>query len=320
MRLNPEDYAFLAFYSPARVDRAAGARRARAKGTLISLGLTVLIMAFWWFQQGKQSPSDVLTWWWLGLLAVTAVVTAASALMTAMPARLVALAGLVAPIVAWWMLWWRLRALDADGTTPRALAIGALVLAIAGVGCLAASLIAALRWMREPAGMGWVARRLGQISIYVALGPAILFAVAWLAVGSRLGSAGWINDQQIWVSCAIIAIAAIVANNAAQQAADFGVLAAAVQQRPALRIDPLGLVLDEPAGPVRVPWDMVRGIDAKARSLLPGPQLRVHRAGAPDWLVPMSYLDCMPGTIDSAIRSHTTDRRCLDLSALDRIC
>ncbi|MCL1842001.1 MAG: hypothetical protein FWF75_09735, partial [Propionibacteriaceae bacterium] len=76
MRLDPEDYAFLTCYSPARVGKAAERRCAQLRGTLISMAITVAIMAFWWVQSGRSRPTDLLTWQWLWLLAAVLVVTA----------------------------------------------------------------------------------------------------------------------------------------------------------------------------------------------------------------------------------------------------
>jgi hypothetical protein len=93
---------------------------------------------------------------------------------------------------------------------------------------------------------------------------------------------------------------------------------ASIMVGPALRVDPLGLVIADANGPVRVPWDQVGGLGTKAHMFLPGPELVVKRTGAPDWRVPFSYLDVLPGTIDSAIRAHTGGRRSLSTTPLDR--
>jgi hypothetical protein len=94
---------------------------------------------------------------------------------------------------------------------------------------------------------------------------------------------------------------------------------AAIGTGPAVRIDPLGLVIAAENGPKRIPWAQVTHIGAKAHLGVVGPELVVQAQGAQDWRTPFSYLDVLPGTIDSAIRAHTGGRRSLDLSKLDRV-
>lgn len=94
---------------------------------------------------------------------------------------------------------------------------------------------------------------------------------------------------------------------------------AKLETGPALRIDPLGLVLATPGGFERLRWSEVHRIGAKPRGKLPGPELVVHRGDKKQWRIPFMYLDVMPGSIDSAIRAHTSGRMVLDLAKLDRI-
>jgi MFS family permease len=337
MRLDPEDYAFLTCYSPARVAKATQRRCAQLRSTLVSMLITVAIMAFWWFESGRPRPSDVLTWRWLWLLAATLIITAVVGLVavttsrtgarqTNILLRLLALATLAAPVAAWWMAWQRVRTAPPSGPMPglyQTVTWLLLVLALVTTLCWLGAVVLSVRWMGDHRGLGWLARRLSQVTAIVALGPWLLTWVAWLVLGGTVNSAsgiyGWLNDSTIWLWLGLIAICAVTLSLATLQTIDLAILAASLQQRPALRIDPLGLVLDEVAGPVRVPWASVRGIGAQAQSLLPGPQLRVRRDGAPDWLVPFSFLDVMPGTIDSAIRAHTHDQHVLDLAQLDQI-
>ena len=337
MRLDPEDYAFLTCYSPARVGKAAERRCAQLRGTLISMAITVAIMAFWWVQSGRSRPTDLLTWQWLWLLAAVLVVTAITGIValrtgrggsrhTNVVLRLVALATLAAPVAAWWLAWHRVL----TGNPSSAPASGMyqavmwvlLVIAIVAALCWLGAVVLSINWMDDHRGLGWMARRLTQATAIVALGPWLLTWIAWLVLHSKLNSAsgayGWLNDTTVWLWLGLIAISAATLSVATLQTTDLAILAASLQQRPALRIDPLGLVLDDASGPVRVPWASVRGIGAQAQSLLPGAQLRVQRDGAPDWFVPFSFLDVMPGTIDSAIRAHTRDQRTLNLASLDR--
>lgn len=104
-----------------------------------------------------------------------------------------------------------------------------------------------------------------------------------------------------------------------------------IEDRPALRIDPLGVIVFEPTGPIRIRWEQVDQVGARAHLDLPGPELVVRRRlpsqprptraerRAAEYRVPFLYLDVLPGTIDSAVRAHTGGRMSLDLSRLDRI-
>lgn len=88
----------------------------------------------------------------------------------------------------------------------------------------------------------------------------------------------------------------------------------------AIRIDPAGIHLATDAGPVAVPWAQISAVAAKNHQKLPGPELVVKGLDkGQQWKVPFSYLDVMPGSIDSAVRAHTQGRMQLDLSALDRV-
>ena len=338
MRLNPDDYAFLASYAPARVARAAQARCAQLRGSFLSIVIMLAITGMWWYQSGRPRPVDSLTWQFLSLLAASVIVTVVAGVaawatagarqrMPKVAIRFTGLGGLGLPIAIWWLVWHRLSAMPLDAAAPGwygVLTTVFLVLAIAATACWAAAIVLGVLWVGDRTSLGWTARRLSQTVPILALGPALPAAVVWMAMKGQLTALspagfGWLNDSQIWFSGAFVTLTLIAINIATLQAADLGVLATSLQQRPALRIDPLGLVLDDVSGPVRVPWASVRSIGAKSQGLLPGPQLCIRRDGAPDWLVPISFLDVMPGTIDSAIRAHTNDRRTLDLSRLDRV-
>ena len=93
-----------------------------------------------------------------------------------------------------------------------------------------------------------------------------------------------------------------------------------IQQGPALRVDPLGLVLSTGAQFERFTWDQISNVGAKQRHKLPGHELVIgFTAGRKNWRVPFALLDVMPGSIDSAFRAHTLGNVTLDLSKLDRV-
>lgn len=90
----------------------------------------------------------------------------------------------------------------------------------------------------------------------------------------------------------------------------------------ALRIDHRGVHVDGEGGGERASrsfdWAGLSDLRAAGSKVGNGPDLVVeHREGS--WTVPLSWLDTLPGTIDSAIRAYSGGRRGLDLSGLDSI-
>jgi len=88
----------------------------------------------------------------------------------------------------------------------------------------------------------------------------------------------------------------------------------------AVRIDPAGMIITGKQGRERVLWSQITAVASKNHQHIPGPELLIQGQGKKQrWKVPFSYLDVMPGSIDSAVRAHTGGRMQLDLSRLDRI-
>jgi len=214
-----------------------------------------------------------------------------------------------------------------------ALAVLGWLIVIVGVGCLAS-------WVTEPRSLGWVQRKVISIALWVAAISLIACCAGVLAltkyivprVETSLNSvnpaggtvtlpalaAG--NDWLIWLLLAgfVVSVATFMAGTA--RLTNAALLLARLPVGNALRVDPLGMVVDDPlGGPQRVTWADVYLITARARQSLPGPELVIGRAGHTDWSVPFMFLDVLPGTIDSAIRAHTMDAWELDLNPLDKI-
>jgi len=257
MRVDPEDYAFLTSYSPARVGSATARKRAQVRGTLISMVIAVAIMTFWWSRSGHPKPGDTLTWQWFWLLVATLVVTAIAGIAMSVGGgrsghtanvalRFVTLAALAAPVAAWWLAWHRMRTANPSATDAMPgwyQAITGVVLAISLVAtlCWAGAVILGVRWVMDRRSLGWQARRLSQTTAIIALAPWIGLGVVWMAIRGKLNtnSFAWLGDATLWMWLGLIAIAAVALSINALQAADMAVLASCLEQRPALRVDPI---------------------------------------------------------------------------------
>ncbi len=67
----------------------------------------------------------------------------------------------------------------------------------------------------------------------------------------------------------------------------------------------------------RTEWANVTKVGTSRGRLGVGPDLVVTNATGATRTVPLSYLDTMPGTLDSAIRAYSAGRQWLDTSGLD---
>lgn len=86
----------------------------------------------------------------------------------------------------------------------------------------------------------------------------------------------------------------------------------------ALKIDHQGIRVDGSGNPQQFDWAALQEISVSGRRLGAGPALSLISAQS-TWKVPVSFLDTLPGTIDSAIRAYSGGRRTLDLSDMDSI-
>lgn len=64
-------------------------------------------------------------------------------------------------------------------------------------------------------------------------------------------------------------------------------------------------------------WDEVAALKATGSSVGAGPKLVVEPYSGEPASVPLSFLDTLPGTLDSAARAYSLGRHGLDLSGLD---
>ncbi|MGA4668992.1 hypothetical protein ACPCG0_04200 [Propionibacteriaceae bacterium Y1923] len=86
----------------------------------------------------------------------------------------------------------------------------------------------------------------------------------------------------------------------------------------ALRIDHTGIHVDATGSAQTFEWSGLQEISVTGRRLGAGPDLGLTSTNG-SWKVPVSFLDTLPGTIDSAIRAYSGGRRSLDLSGMDSI-
>lgn len=84
----------------------------------------------------------------------------------------------------------------------------------------------------------------------------------------------------------------------------------------AFRINHHGITLAD--GGEQIGWNDIAELKAIGRASGAGPELFIgHRGGS--YKVPLSFLDAMPGSIDSALRAYSGGRRGLDLGELDSV-
>lgn len=86
----------------------------------------------------------------------------------------------------------------------------------------------------------------------------------------------------------------------------------------AVKIDHHGIHVGGSGTPQQFDWVSLQEIGVSGRRLGAGPNLTLTSAQT-TWTVPVSFLDTLPGTIDSAIRAYSGGRRSLDLSGMDSI-
>ena len=206
-----------------------------------------------------------------------------------------------------------------------------LLIAVAVV--VVAALALLVVWLMSPRSLGWKQRNVMQTALWLPAGLLIVSS-AWLVLLSRrqvpnvqkllredvvVPEAPILEDWLMWVLLAGLSITVVTLLNGAVRVATASLLLSRMPQGPALRVDPLGMVVDDDKnGPERLIWPAIDLISGRPHAALPGPELVIGRSGRSVWSVPFMYLDVMPGTIDSAVRAHTQDCRELDLSPMDK--
>ena len=214
-------------------------------------------------------------------------------------------------------------------TTHTVLLVSLVAVAVVVVAALALL----VSWLLTPRSLGWRQRNVMQTALWLPAGLMIVSS-AWLVLLSRrqvpnvekllgddvvMPEAPILTDWLMWLLLAGLTVTVVTLLNGAVRTATASILLSRMPEGPALRVDPLGMVVDDDkTGPQRLIWPAIDVIAGRPRSALPGPELEIGRSGQSVWSVPFMYLDVMPGTIDSAVRAHTQDRRELDLSPMDQ--
>lgn len=155
-------------------------------------------------------------------------------------------------------------------------------------------------------------RALLSVVIYM-----VLAVVMWIFLREQLGLRAFLLGG---VPAAVIVLGFVVWRFLALRSARSAL--GRVPAGEALRIDHRGVHVDGTADGSRTPatfaWSSISDIRAGGKRTGAGPDLVIEHPGG-QWSVPLSWLDTLPGTIDSAVRAYSGGRRGLDLSGMDSI-
>ena len=153
----------------------------------------------------------------------------------------------------------------------------------------------------------------GAVLLLVWLGPQVLPEDAKQAVPGALPSWGLPALTVIWAAptLARIILTAVFLERAKQDLASLGPGAA-------LYIDGTGVEFVHPEQ-VRARWAEITALKISGRSWGAGPRLRLEVSGREVASIPVSFLDAMPGAIDSAARARSMGRIGVDASDMDRL-
>ncbi|MDR1354959.1 MAG: hypothetical protein LBJ43_01610 [Propionibacteriaceae bacterium] len=342
---NPDDYAFIAYYDATRLLKLVAGAQSAVRGRVISLVISLLFAGFIWYSNGHKvdfqlattlmllaiaaaivgqlvalfmaksaPPGSSKTSW---VLAITHMVTVVLLLPPTLLIRvtshfysdetfadltwvptvllivLIAIAALVVAGAVLLMLW-RINDVRSYGFLARKIATTAVM--ATGVFCLL---------------VGIVATMLGQSVLPGRAIPESVHLEAYDPVTL---------DWSMWLIASMLGLVVARMGHGTANMAHLVNLLTDMPVGPALRIDAAGVALADPRtpGPDRASWNEIN-ISARAHTQTPGAELVVRWSDGRSWSVPFLYLNVLPGTIDSAIRSATLGARVLSLHKLDRI-
>lgn len=145
----------------------------------------------------------------------------------------------------------------------------------------------------------------------------VLSVVSWLLLKGTISFGQWLLGG---IPALVLVLAFVV-----WKLLDLRAARASLRRVPAghaLQIAHQGITVSaDPSGrtqPQLLDWARLGDIRAAGSKLGAGPDLVIEHPDA-TWTAPLSYLDQLPGTIDSALRAYSGGRRGLDLSGLDSI-
>ena len=151
------------------------------------------------------------------------------------------------------------------------------------------------------------------VLLLVWLGPQMLPVDARRVVQGALPSWSLPALVVIWAVPTLVRIilTAVFLERAKQDLASLG-------QGAALYIDGTGVEFVHPEQ-VRARWAEITALKISGRSWGAGPRLRLEVSGREVASIPVSFLDAMPGAIDSAARARSMGRIGVDASDMDRL-
>jgi len=137
--------------------------------------------------------------------------------------------------------------------------------------------------------------------------------MAWRAVQGALPSWSLPALAVIWAVPTLVRIVATVVSlkRAKQDLASLG-------RGVGLYIDGSGVEFVHPEQ-VRARWAEITALKISGRRWGAGPRLRLEVSGREVASIPISFLDAMPGAIDSAARARSMGRIGVDASDMDRL-
>ena len=153
----------------------------------------------------------------------------------------------------------------------------------------------------------------GAVLLLLWLGPQMLPEDARRVVQGVLPSWSLPALAVIWAAptLARIILTTVFLKRAKQDLASLG-------QGAALYIDGAGVEFVHPER-VRACWSEITALKISGRSWGAGPRLRLEVSGQEVASIPISFLDTMPGAIDSAARARSMGRIGVDASDMDRL-
>ena len=153
----------------------------------------------------------------------------------------------------------------------------------------------------------------GAVLLLVWLGPMFLPEDAGQAVRGVLPSWSLPALAVIWAvpTLARISATAVFLKRAKQDLASLG-------RGVGLYVDGTGVEFVHPER-VRARWAEITALKVSGRTWGAGPRLRLEVSGREVASIPISFLDAMPGAIDSAARARSMGRIGVDVSDMDRL-